>query len=484
MIEPPETSPATKPDQTPVEPPPLASLPVFYKLTGRRCVVVGGSDGAAWKAELLLSAGAVVDVYAAEPCERLVRLVESEARARLHRRDWANDDLNGALIAIADAETDAEAENFVRAARAAGAAANLVDRPAFCDFQFGSLVNRSPLVIGISTDGAAPVFGQSLRARIETLAPPGFAAWAQAARAWRAEVAERGLPFRARRNFWEAFAALAFSAAERAPTQADLQGLLAAAASEDAVSASSRGKVLLVGAGPGDPELLTLKAVRALQSADVVLYDDLVAPAIVDMARREAEKLDVGKRGYRPSPGQPDITSRLVALAAAGRTVVRLKGGDPSIFGRATEEIEALQSAGVDVEIIPGVTAASGAAATLRTSLTERDLARRVQFVTAHSRDGRLPDDLDWGALADAGATTAVYMGVRTMPALVQKVLDAGLSPQTPAILVERATCADQRNIVATLETIAERAATAAPTGPCLLLYGAALAAAAAKSDA
>ncbi|MCC0003909.1 MAG: uroporphyrinogen-III C-methyltransferase [Methylobacteriaceae bacterium] len=453
---------------------PLATLPVFFKLSGRRCVVAGGGDGAAWKTELLASAGAPVDVYAAEPCERLERLAAGLAGVRLHRRAWTAADLAGALIAVAEAESDHAAQAFRADARAAGAIANVIDRPAFCDFQFGSMVNRSPLVVGISTDGAAPVFGQALRARIETLAPEGFAAWAGVAREWRADIAALDLPFRARRRFWEEFAELAFARPGVAPTIADLQALLAVV-SDEAVAAARRGKVVLVGAGPGDPELLTLKAVRALQSADVVLYDDLVSPGVLDFARREAEKLDVGKRGYRPSPGQPGISAKLVELAAAGKTVVRLKGGDPMIFGRATEEIEALQAAGLDVEVIPGVTAASGAAASLRASLTERDLARRVQYVTAHGRDGALPEDLDWRALADPGATTVVYMGVRTLSALVDKLQAAGLDPTTPAILVDRATWPDERRIVATLATIGPAVERAAPAGPCLLILGAAL---------
>lgn len=451
----------------------LSSLPAFFRLSGRRCVVAGGSDSAAWKAELLASAGARVDVYAAEAGERLDRLAAGAQALELHRRAWTPADLVGALIAVADASSDEEARNFRDAARAAGAVANVVDRQAFCDFQFGSIVNRSPLVLGISTDGAAPVFGQALRARIETLAPAGFAAWARAAQEWRADIAARGLSFRARRKFWEGFAALAFARPDVPPTEADRLALLAAIA--DDVAEARRGKVILVGAGPGDPELLTLKAVRALQSADVVLYDDLVSPGVLDFARREAEKLDVGKRGYRYSPEQPTITAKLVGLAGAGKTVVRLKGGDPAIFGRATEEVEALQAAGLDVEIIPGVTAASGAAASLRASLTERDLARRVQFVTAHGRDGALPEDIDWRALADPRATTVVYMGVRTMRELTGKLVDAGLDPSTPAVLVDRATWPDERTIPATLQTIADATDRARPTGPCLLILGAAL---------
>lgn len=474
--------PWTMTDETDTRPG-LASLPVFFKLAGRRCVVAGGSDGAAWKAELLASAGARVDVYAASPGERLERLAAGAPSLTLHRRDWEDADLAGALVAIADASSDEEAARFRTAGHAAGAVVNVVDRPPFCDFQFGSIVNRSPLVVGISTDGAAPVFGQALRARIETMAPEGFTAWARAAREWREDISARELPFRARRQFWEAFADLAFARPDVAPTEADRQALLAAV-SDDAVARSRRGKVLLVGAGPGDPELLTLKAVRALQSADVVLYDDLVSPGVLEFARREALKLDVGKRGYRPSPGQPTISAKLVEMASAGKTVVRLKGGDPAIFGRATEEIEAVLAAGLDLEIIPGVTAASGAAAALKASLTERDLARRVQFVTAHSRDGVLPDDIDWAALADPGATTVVYMGVRTMPELVRKVLAAGLSPETPAMLVDRATWPDERVLAATVDTIVQETQKARPAGPCLVIFGAALATAAARAAA
>ncbi|MFT4099274.1 MAG: siroheme synthase CysG [Rhodoblastus sp.] len=461
---------------------PLASLPAFFKLAGRRCIVAGGSDGAAWKAELLASAGARVDVYAAEPGERLARLGAEAPAVAVHRRTWEQADLAGALIAIADAPSDAEAARFRDAAHAAGAVVNVVDRPAYCDFQFGSIVNRSPLVIGISTDGAAPVFGQALRARMETLAPAGFAAWAQAARDWRDGIAARGLPFRARRRFWEAFADLAFARSEAAPTEADRLALLEAV-SDEAVAAARRGRVILVGAGPGDPELLTLKAVRALQSADVVLYDDLVAPGVLDFARREAEKIDVGKRGYRPSLGQPTITAKLVELAAAGKFVVRLKGGDPSIFGRATEEIEALMSAGVDVEIVPGVTAASGAAAALRASLTARDKAPRVQFVTAHGRDGALPDDLDWRALADPKATTVVYMGLRTMDSLVERLLAEGLAPDTPAILVDRATWPDERTFAATLGTVTKIAGDAGVSGPALMMIGAVFCRPASRKD-
>jgi uroporphyrin-III C-methyltransferase/precorrin-2 dehydrogenase/sirohydrochlorin ferrochelatase len=233
--------------------------------------------------------------------------------------------------------------------------------------------------------------------------------------------------------------------------------------------------VLLVGAGPGDPELLTLKAVRVLQSADVVLFDDLVPSAIVEMARREAARITVGKRGHKPSCGQDEISALLVKLAREGKKVVRLKGGDPTIFGRANEEIEALRAAGIPFEIVPGITAASGAAAAAGVSLTERDVARRVQFITAHTKEGRLPDDLDWQALADARATTAVYMGVKTLPMLIERLLASGISPSTPALFVESASRAEERVIAASLLDLPAKVAAAGPSGPGLVLIGRAL---------
>jgi uroporphyrin-III C-methyltransferase/precorrin-2 dehydrogenase/sirohydrochlorin ferrochelatase len=233
-----------------------------------------------------------------------------------------------------------------------------------------------------------------------------------------------------------------------------------------------KGQVVLVGGGPGDAELLTLKAVRALQSADVILFDDLVSPAVLELARREAQRVNVGKRGHGPSVGQADISALLVSLGLAGKKVVRLKGGDPAIFGRTNEEIAAAQAAGIECTIIPGITAALAAAASLGLSLSERDRARRIQFITAHAADGSLPDRLDWPALVDPGATTAVYMGVKTLPALARRLLDEGVDPATPAVMIENASLAEERRFVAPLAEMPALIAAAAPTGPCMLLYG------------
>ena len=412
----------------------LATLPVFLRLQDRRVVLTGSSPAALWKAALVQAAGAHVDLFGDFRDEDLAEF-EFGARVQRHRRAWADTDFHGAALAIGEFEAETEAAPFRAAAQRAGVPVNIIDRPALCDLQFGAIVNRSPLVIGISTAGAAPVFGQAVRAQIETMLPTGFARWAEAARTWRSAVQALGLEFRERRGFWEAFTREAFARPGETPTAEKREALLDSV--REPSSNRALGSVLLVGAGPGDPELLTLKAVRVLQSADVVLFDDLVSPDIVNMARREAMRITVGKRGHKPSCGQDEISALLLTLAREGKKVVRLKGGDPAIFGRANEEIEALRAAGIPFEIVPGVTAASGAAAAAGVSLTERDLARRVQFVTAHSKEGRLPEDLDWRAMADPRATTAVYMGVRTLPLLVERLLESGMAPDTPALFIE-----------------------------------------------
>ena len=451
----------------------LATLPVFLKLQGRRVVLAGGTDAVAWKAELFAAAGAIVHVFASAPGEALTALAGERDNVSIIGRAWSPADLEGAAVGVADTDDVSEAQAFLAAAHKAGVIANVVDKPGFCDFQFGSIVERSPLVVAISTDGGAPVFGQLLRARIETLLPQGFRRWAQAAKDWRPRVSALKLDFRRRRQFWERFARLAFDQPERPPGEADIATLIADASRGDAALARA-GSVALVGAGPGDPELLTLKAVRALQSADVVLYDDLVLPGTIDLARREARRLNVGKRGYKPSCTQEDIIEMLVALAREGKRVVRLKGGDPMIFGRAGEEIAALRAAGIDVEVIPGVTAASAASASLGASLTERAVARRLQFITAHAHNGRLPDDLAWPALADPGATTVVYMGLKTLAPLVERLLAEGLAPNTPSVIVERVSWEGERRIAAAIVDLPQRAIEAGLVGPCLVLIGAA----------
>jgi uroporphyrin-III C-methyltransferase/precorrin-2 dehydrogenase/sirohydrochlorin ferrochelatase len=451
---------------------PLARLPVFFALEGKRAVVAGGSAAAAWKAELLSAAGAAVEVYAKDASEEMVQVISDPPRGRivLHRRDWRPDDLGSTVIAVGAFEDEQSAGVFAHAARARGVAVNVIDKPAFCDFAFGAIVNRSPLVIGITTDGAAPVFAQAIRAKLEGLLPKGFAQWAGVAAGWRKAVKASGLPFVGRRKFWQLFAARAMMYPNAAPGNDDFVALLNEARGLGA--AVERGSVTLVGAGPGDPELLTLRAVRALQSADVILFDDLVSRDVLDFARREAKKLLVGKTGHGPSCKQDDINALMVGLAKQGKRVVRLKGGDPMIFARAGEEIAACQAAGIVVDVVPGITAAQAAASRLGISLTGRGEVRRLQYITGHARDGQLPSDIDWRGVADPATTTAVYMPAKTLLALVAKGIAHGLDPLTPAVAVARATFPDEVVIRATIAALPKRIEAAANPGPILVLIG------------
>jgi uroporphyrin-III C-methyltransferase/precorrin-2 dehydrogenase/sirohydrochlorin ferrochelatase len=450
----------------------LARLPVFLSLDGKRAVVAGGSPAAAWKAELLSASGARVEVYATDICDELQQLAADPPRGAIviNRCPWSADALKNAAVAIGAFEDDNRAAAFASAARAAGVPVNVIDKPAFCDFSFGAIVNRSPLVIGISTDGAAPVFAQAVRAKLEALLPKGFADWAAAAARWRGALKLAGLSFAARRRFWQLFTAHAVANPDREPAQADFDSFIAEVKGLGASVES--GSVTLVGAGPGDPELLTLRAVRALQSADVILFDDLVSREVMDFARREARKMLVGKTGFGPSCTQEDINSLMVSLAKQGKRVIRLKGGDPLIFGRAAEEIAACEAASIAVDVVPGITSVQGAAARLGIALTDRKKARRLQYVTGHAKQGGLPADVDWKSLADPSTTTAVFMPTRTLAALAEKAIAEGLDRNTPAIAISRATRPDQAVVTAPIAELAEQLAQAALPGPVLVMIG------------
>ena len=450
----------------------LARLPIFLALEGKRAVMAGGDAATAWKAELLSAAGAHVEVFATAPGDELGGLAAHPPRGAvtIHRRAITADDFAGAAVAVGAFADDGDAAQFAAAARVRGVPVNVIDKPAFCDFAFGAIVNRSPLVIGISTDGAAPVFCMAVRAKIEAMIPRGFARWAAAARRWRGALFATGLSHPGRRRFWQIFARYAAIHPDREPTQSDFDGFLAE--TMDKTINPDGGSVTLVGAGPGDPELLTLRAVRALQSADIILVDDLVAPEILDFARREAKKMLVGKTGHGPSCKQEEINTLMVMLAKAGKRVVRLKGGDPMIFGRATEEIAACRTAGIPVEVVPGISAAQGAASRLGVSLTHRERARRVQYVTGHGSDGRLPADIDWASVADPVATTIVYMPAKTLTAFAAVAIASGLDAATPAVAVINATRPDETVIRATIADLPQRLAATAIGGPVVVMIG------------
>ena len=447
----------------------LSVLPVFLDLSGRRAVVAGASDAAAWKAELLAAAGASVDVFVGEgpASPEMLTAAERESGITLVATGWTGACLGGAKVALADVENDDEARAFRDAARSAGVPCNVIDRPAFCDFQFGTIVNRSPVVIGISTSGAAPILGQAVRRRIETLLPPSLAGWGKLAARLRERVAERLAPGPARRRFWEVLVDRALGPPPGAEAEHALLGGIGSAA------VSKRpGHVTFVGAGPGEAELLTLKAVRALQAADVILFDDLVSDDVLELARREAKRILVGKRAGRPSCKQHEINAMMVRLAKAGRRVVRLKSGDPMIFGRAGEEIAALEAEGLPYDVVPGITAGLALAATLGLSLTHRDHAKSVRFVTGHSQHGGLPQDLDWRAVADPSATTIFYMGARTALQIAARLIADGMATETPVVTAANVGRPGTRIHRSTLGSMAQAASLDLGSGPVVIGIG------------
>lgn len=443
-------------ERSPARMAPLSVLPVFVDLTGKPVLVAGGSGAAAWKAELLAAAGAKVRVVARRDAlgEEMTQIIaDADGRIAHQDRDWGADSFAGMALAVADAEDDSEAWRFAAAARGAGVPCNVIDRPAACGFQFGSIVNRSPVVVGISTSGAAPILGQAVRRRIETLLPPWLTDWAALAQRLRGRVLEALAPGRARRRFWEGFVDRAFAAPPPAGLGTEPVGWIAAAE-----SGAGGGHVTFVGAGPGEAELLTVKAVRALQAADVILFDDLVSDTVLELARREAKRILVGKRAGRASCRQEEINDLMVRLARAGRRVVRLKSGDPTIFGRGGEEMARLRAAGIPFDIVPGITAGMALAAALGVSLTRRATATSVRLVTGHSHRGGLPEDLDWRALADPTATTLFYMGGRMAGEIAGRLLALGLPGDTPAVLAEALTRPEQRIRRCRLDGLADAA--------------------------
>lgn len=467
-----QTLPNDVADRAPARMAPLAKLPVFWSLAGQRVIVAGGSDACAWKAELLAACGAKVDIYAEHLGEACVTLIERgsshpDGALIYHPTAWREDIFAGAALAIADCEDEAGARTFFEAARRAGVPVNVIDKPAFCQFQFGSIVNRSPVVVSISTDGAAPILAQAIRRRIETLLPTSLKSWAGLAQSLREEIAIRLKPGAARRTFWERFVDRAF---EAEPTEISVRDLLADM--QRPAEMRPVGRVTLVGAGPGDAEYLTLKAVRALQAADVILFDDLVSDEVLELARREAKRLLVGKRGGRESCRQEDINEMMLTFAKAGKNVARLKSGDPMIFGRAGEEIAYLKQHNIPVEVVPGITAASAMASRLGVSLTHRDHAQSVQFVTGHSRHGILPDTIDWQAIADSRNTTIFYMGGRTAGAIQSRLTKAGLDTKTPVVIVSSVANPDERRWAGSLNDLSSAMAEIGLDRPVLIGVG------------
>jgi uroporphyrin-III C-methyltransferase/precorrin-2 dehydrogenase/sirohydrochlorin ferrochelatase len=332
---------------------PLAKLPVFFQLKGERVLVAGGSEGAAWKAELLAAAGAEVHIYAEDVCDTLADLVAGNCRYRLYRHSWQEQSFAGVALAIGDFDSETHARCFFQAARSAGVPVNVIDKPEFCQFQFGSIVNRSPVVVSISTDGAAPILAQAIRRRIEAVLPASLGNWAAIAAAIRERVIGLLKPGAERRSFWEGFVDRAFR--EKAPKDADtlLDAALGVVLRKDA--GGNPGHVTLVGVGSQDAELLTLKAIRALQAADVILFDSFICEAILELARREARRVPIAD--HFGHSNRENVGSMLEDIAKAGKRVVWLKSGDPRSIANVADEIFDLEDHGITVDVIPATAA-------------------------------------------------------------------------------------------------------------------------------
>jgi len=444
----------------------------FLDVRGRPCVVVGGGPVAARKVDALLASGAKVKVVAPELCERIA-LQAGAGQVSHAARPFAAADLDGADLAVAAThETDVN-QQVADAARARHIPVNVVDDAARSSFIMPSVVDRAPLAIAISSGGTTPVLARLLRARLETMIPAAYGRLAALAAKFRARSKERFPDTESRRHFWEQvlqgpIADMMFGGRE-AQAEAALERALAEGTAHLSAEFTG-GMVYLVGGGPGDPDLVTLRALRALQAADCVLYDNLVSLPIVDLARRDADRIYVGKERDRHALSQEEINTLLVKLAREGKRVVRLKGGDPYIFGRGGEEIEALSGSGVAFEVIPGITAASGAAAYAGIPLTHRDHAQACVFVTGHLKDGSL--DLDWPMLARPRQTVVVYMAVASLAQLCEKLVEHGLPAATPAAVVENATKPEQRVIAGTLADLAQLAARGNAQSPSLAIVG------------
>jgi uroporphyrin-III C-methyltransferase/precorrin-2 dehydrogenase/sirohydrochlorin ferrochelatase len=450
----------------------MEHLPIFMKLTDRPCAVIGGGEVAARKVALLREAGARVTVTAPQLCPTLAALAEKREIAHRAERFTAEALRDVALVIAATGDRAVNAE-VSRLANAQGTPVNVVDDPELCSFIMPAIVDRSPVLIAASTGGSSPVLARLLRARLEALIPAAYGELAKLARRFRARVID-ALPEAARRPFWERvlqgpIAELVLSGRTR-QAEDEFERALAASASAAPESQSKSGEVYLVGAGPGNPELLTFAALRLMQQADVVLYDNLVSKPILELTRRDAQRIYVGKRRADHAMRQEQINKLMIDLARQGKRVLRLKGGDPYVFGRGGEEIESLAAAGVRFEVVPGITAAVGVAAYAGIPLTHRDYAQSCVLVTGHLKDGTM--DLDWHGLARPKQTLVIYMGLMGIKALCEQLIAHGLPPDMPAAVVQQATLPQQRVVTAPLSELAAAVAEAGLKPPTVVIVG------------
>jgi uroporphyrin-III C-methyltransferase / precorrin-2 dehydrogenase / sirohydrochlorin ferrochelatase len=446
-------------------------LPIFLDVRGQQTAVVGGGVAAARRAETLLKAGARVTVFAAAPSADFDALARHASLTLVGDEPSRPEDFAGLRVCVVASDDAAKDARMHALAKAAGVLTNVAAHPELCDFLLPAVIDRDPVTIAISTGGASPILARRLRVKLETTIPSGYGRLAEFVGAARSRVAEL-LPDRvARRRFWERLldgpAAELALLGDAARAEATLAAELDRMATKEGPGV---GEVYLVGAGPGDPDLLTFRALRLMQQADVVLYDRLVDPAILDLVRREAERVYVGKRPRDHVAPQGEISEMLVRFAKQGKRVLRLKGGDPFVFGRGGEEIETLAEQRVPFQVCPGITAAIGCSAYSGIPLTHRDHAQACIFVTAHGRDG--PVGRDWNALVRPGQTVAIYMGLGHIEQTMSDFVAAGVDPQTPAAIVDNGARPTQRVVVATVATLAMAARDAGLRGPTIIIVG------------
>ena len=444
-------------------------FPVFFDLTGQKVLIVGGGEVALRKVSLLERTGALITVVAPQIAPELMERAAA-GKLKLAIRDFASDDLDGMRLVIVATSRRAVNRWIAKLSESRNIPVNVVDDAHASRFIVPAIIDRDPVLVAVSTGGASPVLARRLRERLEALIPKRIGELASWLRTLRGATRLKLRDTDARRRFFEAVvdgpAARRFIEGDNQGARRIAQQLLATTST----APRAAGEVTLVGAGPGDPELLTLKALRALQDADVILHDRLVPPAVLDLARRDAARICVGKAAGNVGSTQEEINALLIEHANQGRRVVRLKGGDPFVFGRGGEELQALATAQINFSVVPGVTAALGVAAYAGIPLTHRDYAHSVTFVTGHAQDGG--QEPDWRALAMPGTTAVFYMGLARLDHIVERLLEHGAEPVRPAGIISQGTTPNQRVITATLATIRSVSSGAKLQSPALLIVG------------
>ncbi len=446
----------------------MQALPIFFNIAHRRCVVIGGGDVALRKVNMLLKAQGDVMIYAPELHADLQSLLEDE-KIRFVAASFHPVQLEGACLVIAATDDHAVNKIISEAAKAVNIPVNVVDAPELCTFTMGSIIDRSPVVIAVSSEGNAPVLARYIRTRIETMLPATYGRIAAIAGEFRDAVKAKFATTEARRIFWEGV--LQGPVVERVLAgQEQAAREMLADLIEDADADRKQGEVYLVGGGPGDPDLLTFRALRLMQQCDVCVYDKLVSPEVMALVRRDAEMIYVGKARDQHTMPQEEINELLARLALEGKRVLRLKGGDPFIFGRGGEEIETLMQHGVPFQVVPGITAANGVSSYAGIPLTHRDYAQACLFITGHLRDGTV--DLDWEAMARPKQTVVIYMGLVGLKQICEQLITQGVTATMPAAVVQQGTTQHQRVVTATLADLAEKVQAAELKPPSLIIVG------------